>query len=97
MKARVRDSSFETKELHICGSEIRTELHPLVHIRDGVVLHKFRPEPWKRFMKNVTIVDMHERFQLCSDLTSTDIYDFFNFTEVDPKSSFHPSRVCYER
>ena len=33
-------------------------------------------EPWKRFMKNVTIVDMHKRFQLRSDPTNTDIYDF---------------------
>ena len=76
MKARVRDTSFETKELHIWVSEIKTELHPLVHIRDGVVLHQSHPEPWKRFMKNITIVDMHERFQLCSDLISTNIYAF---------------------
>ena len=34
------------------------------------------PEPRKRFMKNITIVDVHERIQLCSDLTNTDIYDF---------------------
>ena len=76
MKATVRYTSFETKKLHIWVSEIRTELHPLVHIRDGAILHKSRPEPWKIFMKNVTIVDMTERFQLCSDLTNTDIYDF---------------------
>ena len=33
-------------------------------------------ELWKGFMKSVTIVDMHERIQLCSDPTNTDIYDF---------------------
>ena len=33
-------------------------------------------EPWKGFMKNVTIVDMHEWIQLRSDPTNTDIYDF---------------------
>ena len=42
MKARVRETSFETKELHIWVSEIRTKLHPLVHIRDGAILHKSR-------------------------------------------------------
>ena len=34
---------FETKQLHIWVSEIRTKLHPLVHIRDGAILHKSRP------------------------------------------------------
>ena len=34
---------FETKQLHKWVSAIRTKLHPLVHIRDGAILHKPRP------------------------------------------------------
>ena len=41
-----------------------------------ITTDSLNPGTLEEIMKNVTIVDMHERIQLCLDLTNTDIYDF---------------------